>query len=120
LYDSHDGTPEEASGDCPNPLPTWAQAATVTALRFDPNENITCISAQSHPSVPCSNFHQQVDWLRLSQVSQVQRGNPFVIGVTLSKLANQVTSTFYVTTNPSNPTQVLAQAYTAQVQDTSG
>jgi hypothetical protein len=101
LFDQYNGSVEQTSGDCAGVDLSWAGSSGIYKLRFDPNENIM--------GVP---LHQQMDWIRLTQVDSVTRGNPFPVQIGLNKSPNELTSiAFYYTDNLQNPTQHRAEEY---------
>jgi hypothetical protein len=109
LYDPRNGYPEEVSpSNCP--MVSWLDQASVGPLvdmRWDPNENIT------H-----STFHQEFDWIRLTQVEQVHQGQPldvrYLVNIPLSELSFL---DIYYTTDINQPTQHPALRYTAPQLD---
>ena len=104
LYNSWNGTPEARTpSDCP--LVSWVNQASVGPLvnfRMDPNENIMDFT-----------FHQEFDWIRLTQVEQVPAGQPVTLRLRLSEPASQLRPiSFYYTTDLTAPTQHTALPYT--------
>jgi len=101
LSDSFNGNSEEIAGDCEGLPRHWVETSPVFKLRFDPNENIM--------GVP---LHQQLDWIQLTQVDRVTKGNPFPVQIGLNKSPDGLTSiAFYYTDNLQNPTQHRAVEY---------
>jgi hypothetical protein len=119
LHDPFNGSPEEYNpapqpgNDCYNAPSNWASSGAIIGLRFDPNENISCVTNASKPWVPCSDFHQQLDWIRLTAMDEVKKGTPFPVQITLNVSLSQLTSSaFYYTTDPAgSPQQNRAAAY---------
>jgi hypothetical protein len=101
LFDQYSGSVEQTGGDCASGNLSWSGSSGIKRLRFDPNENIT--------GVP---LHQRVDWIRLTQVDRVLKGNPFPVQIGLNKSPDGLTSiAFYYTDNLQNPTQHPAMEY---------
>ncbi len=101
LFAQYNGSVEQTSGDCEGADLTWSGSSGIYKLRFDPNENIM--------GVP---LHQQVDWIRLTQVDSVTKGNPFPVQIGLNKSPDGLTLiAFYYTDNLQNPTQHRAVEY---------
>jgi hypothetical protein len=102
LFNSWNGTPAESTpGDC-KLVPWSSEARTAILFRMDPNENITNWT-----------FHQELDWIRLTQVDQVARGESFSVKIMLNKPVSELQSlSFYYTDNPANPEQHPAQSTT--------
>ncbi|GAB4524023.1 MAG: hypothetical protein Fur0018_07280 [Anaerolineales bacterium] len=105
LYDAFNGTPVETGGSvngvstCPKNVPWQNQHNAVLYFRIDPNENITS-----------GTFHQEFDWIALRKMDSVTRGSPFDIQMSLNvDPTSLVSMKIYYTTNPSSPTQHLAQ-----------
>ncbi len=99
MHDSWNGAPAAVwPGSCP--WTSWKnETGTITELRFEPNENITNAS-----------FYQEIDWIRMTKVDQVIRGQPYTIKAALNVPSEQLSSiTYYYTNNRDNPTQ--SQAY---------
>jgi hypothetical protein len=100
LFDSWNGMPIEASpSDCRRVH--WKdETGYVYFFRFDPNENVTS-----------STFHQEVDWIRLTQVDRVERGLVFPIKVLLNVPRETLKSIdFYYSNNLNEPTQTPAES----------
>jgi hypothetical protein len=100
LFDSWNGMPIEASpSDCRRVH--WKdETGYVYFFRFDPNENVTS-----------STFHQEVDWIRLTQVDRVERGLVFPIKVLLNVPRETLKSIdFYYSNNLNEPTQTSAES----------
>lgn len=95
LANSWNGTPAESTpGDC-GLVPWSSEARTAVMFRMDPNENITGWT-----------FHQEIDWIRLTQVDQVNKGESFPVKIVLNKPASELQSlSFYYTDTPANPEQ---------------
>jgi hypothetical protein len=101
LHDDWNGLPVETDPPYCQRVHWRDQSYPVVKFRFDPNENITA-----------SNFYQEIDWIRLTKVDRIGRGQPFPVMVTLNEPVGQLQSlTFYYTSNPGNPTQHPAKAY---------
>jgi len=101
LFNQYNGSVEQTSGDCPGGDLTWSGSNGIYKLRFDPNENIS--------GVP---FHQQMDWIRLTQVDSVIKGKPFPVQIGLNKSPGELGSIdFYYTDNLQDPTQHRAVEY---------
>jgi hypothetical protein len=95
LSDGFQGLSEQVAGECGGLPKHWMETSPVVKLRFDPNENIM--------SAP---IHQQLDWIRLTKVKQVTRGQAFAVQVSLNKAPEELEQvTFYYTDNLSDPTQ---------------
>jgi hypothetical protein len=106
LGDTFNGTPDEKAGDCPGGLPTWSASAPILDLRFDPNENVTVAAGSLGGGGP---FHQQMDWMRLAAIDQVDQGKPYLVRLSINRSVSALT--YYYTTNLANPTQAAAQAF---------
>jgi hypothetical protein len=101
LSDSFNGYSEETAGDCGGVPRHWLETAPIFKLRYDPNENIMGIP-----------LHQKLDWIRLTQVDNVVKGDPFPVQIGLNKSPDGLTSlVFYYTDNLQNPTQHRAVDY---------
>jgi hypothetical protein len=103
LHNLFNGTPIEVGyPTCPQGVPWSSQTGVTFQFRLDPNENITS-----------GTFHQEIDWIRLTKVDQVRKGEVFPIQVESSTPFSQLTGiTFYYTTDPAGaPTQHVAQLY---------
>jgi hypothetical protein len=101
LFNQYNGSVEQTSGDCPGGDLSWAGSNGIYKLRFDPNENISGVS-----------FHQQMDWIRLTQVDNVIKGKPFPVQIGLNKSPEGLESVaFYYTDNLQDPTQHRAIEY---------
>jgi len=103
LYDPFNGMPISSApaANCADyPLKPWWEVGQIMTLRFDPNENWT------GNYVPAANFHQEIDWMRLTKVDRVAQGEIFPILITLNKDASAVQYiNFYYTTNLDEPMQ---------------
>ncbi len=118
MFDSYNGQPEQASGECPSVTPSWENTYTIKDLRFDPNENIT---VDNDPITSGGPFHQQLDWIRLSAPDRVSHGTPYLIQLDLNRPGSDVNaSSFYYTTSRSNPTQHAASRWTGNGSGASG
>jgi hypothetical protein len=97
------GSAEETSPagppHCPDLPYTWLQSGTIIKTRIDPNENITDDS-----------LHQQLDWIRLTQIDRVVQGMPFMARVSVNKQLSEghSLSYFYSTDPQSDPSQSTA------------
>ncbi len=92
LFDTFLGEPEGKAGECPATNRSWAEANDILELRFDPNENITG-----------EDITQKLDWIRLSGIEKVQKGNPFPVEYYVNESKSQLAYIdFYYTTNPEN------------------
>jgi hypothetical protein len=101
LHDPFNGYSEEIAGSCEGLPRDWLGTSPIFKLRFDPSENIM--------GVP---LHQQLDWIRLTEVDKVLKGNPFPVQIGLNKSPDELTSTdFYYTDNLQDPTQHRAAGY---------
>jgi hypothetical protein len=103
LYDLWNGTPAQVNHtDCPQNVHWKDQTGTISMFRLDPNENITS-----------TDFVQEFDWIRLTQVESVQRGVPYRMAMKLNKPETGLTLNFYYTTNPvTSPKQNAVRLYT--------
>jgi hypothetical protein len=111
LADPIQGRAEASAGKCPSPLPNWSSSGSVLDMRFDPNENITVLA---DPITGGGPFTQKIDWIKLTAENVVAKGTPYAIKLGLNKPASQIVSrTFYYTTDPQQPTQHAAQAFSA-------
>jgi hypothetical protein len=109
LYDPWNGFPEAVIPDgCP--WKSWReqdQVGPLVLLDIDPNENVSDYT-----------FHQEFDWLRLTEVEQVTQGMPVRIRVLLNKPFSELTLlNFYFTTDLSQPTQNPAPTYPTPIID---
>ena len=99
LSDPFNGMAEEVAVSCNGLSWHWLDSSPLSKFRFDPNENILGIP-----------LHQQLDWVRLTKVEQLQQGSSFTIRVGLNKLPSEIGSTqFFYTNDRSSPTQHPAQ-----------
>ncbi len=99
LSDPFNGIAEEVAGSCNGLSWHWLDSSPLSKFRFDPNEN--------NLGIP---LHQQLDWVRLTKVEQVQQGSSFTVRVGLNKLPSEIGSTqFFYTNDRSSPTQHPAQ-----------
>jgi len=114
LYDTFNGQAEETQGECSSLSMTWQASGSVLQVRFDPNENISCNpqTGSSFIISTCGDYVQNLDWIRLTAIDQVTKGNPFPIQITLNRPPAGMTLAFFYTTTPANPTQSPAQLYT--------
>jgi hypothetical protein len=109
LHDPFNGIAEEVAGSCNGLGWHWLESSPLSRFRLDPNENIL--------GVP---LHQQLDWVRLTQNEKVAQGSPFLVRIGLNKLPGEIISTqFFYTNDPGNPTQHQAQEYPLQSTHTS-
>ncbi len=128
LHTSAEGSAEELApppapgNDCDGAPTTWQTSGTVTKLRFDPDENVTCNPLQgTNPAVICGDFTLQLDYIRLTKVDTVQAGQVFPIQIGLNRPPGEVTSrAFYYTTNKQQPTQNPADLYTPPAPSVTG
>lgn len=103
LFDPYNGGPEQSTVDCPAVTPHWTGVGPIKDIRFDPNENVTSDPSRD-PITTGGPFHQQLDWLKLTAPDRVNRGTPYLIQIDLNRPGGDVnSSTFYYTTNRSNP-----------------
>ncbi len=70
LFDTFNGTPVESQSGSLTP---WKDSATIHALRLDPNENYT------GNIVPALTFNQAIDWIKLTKMEKITRGQPFTV-----------------------------------------
>jgi hypothetical protein len=113
LYDaaSNGGLAEDRQGECPAGALNWQSMSPALALRFDPNENVT---GALNPKTPAVSLLQKIDWIKLTAENVVSKGTPYAIKLGLNKPAGQITSrTFYYTSSPQQPTQHIAEAFSA-------
>jgi hypothetical protein len=108
LSDAFNGSPVGLAGDCPGSL-SWTTSSAILDLRFDPNENITVVA---NPPGGGGPFHQQLDWVRLTDVDRVTHGTPYAIQLSANRDVSQLS--YYYTTDLQHPTQTPAQQYTPQ------
>ena len=88
-------------GECHGVTPSWNQPDPVTHLRFDPNENILGVS-----------MVQKLDWIRLTKVDGVTRGQLFPVQIALNKPIEELNQvSFFYTNDRGNPTKYLAEKY---------
>jgi hypothetical protein len=101
LYDAWNSMPATVwPTTCPM-VPWKDETAPVFMFRFEPNENITDFT-----------LHQEVDWIRLTKVDTVRRGQPYTVKTKLNVSASSLASiTYYYTDNLSNPTQHIADNF---------
>ena len=101
LHHVFNGSVEEHSTGCPPEPLTWLNTSPVLDMRFDPNENILGYT-----------LHQEIDWIRLTKVDAVTRGNAYVVEIDLSKQTSLVNLEFFYTDDPTNnPTKFPALQY---------
>jgi len=95
LHDVFNGIAEEVAGSCNGLSWHWLDSNPISKFRLDPNENIL--------GVP---LHQQLDWVRLTQVESIPQGTPFTIRIGINKFPGDINSIdFYYTSDPGSPTQ---------------
>jgi len=95
LHDVFNGIAEEVAGSCNGLSWHWLDSNPISKFRLDPNENIL--------GVP---LHQQLDWVRLTQVESIPQGTPFTIRIGINKFPGDFNSIdFYYTSDPGSPTQ---------------
>jgi hypothetical protein len=88
-------------GECHGVTPSWNQPDPVNHLRFDPNENILGV-----------DMVQKLDWIRLTKVDEVTRGQLFPVQIALNKPLDEINQlTYFYTNDLENPTKFLAEAY---------
>jgi hypothetical protein len=88
-------------GECHGVTPRWNQPDPVNHLRFDPNENILGV-----------DMVQKLDWIRLTKVDEVTRGQLFPVQIALNKPLDEINQlTYFYTNDLENPTKFLAEAY---------
>jgi hypothetical protein len=92
LYDSFNGLAEETSGNCSGLPLQWSNTNGITLFRWDPNENITG-----------TTMFQQLDWIKLTKMEQVTKGQPFTVRIYGNKNMAGVSLSFYYTADRSNP-----------------
>ncbi len=103
LHDVFNGIAEEVAGSCSGLSWHWLDSSPLSKFRLDPNENILGIP-----------LHQQLDWVRLTQVESIPQGSPFTIRIGLNKFPSDIRSTdFYYTDNLNFPTQHPAHEFTS-------
>jgi hypothetical protein len=106
LYDPALGFAEAAAGCGRN---YWQNAGNIWRIRFDPNENWT------GNLVPAMTFHQQFDWIRLTKMPRVEKGDTFRIRIQSNKNQSDLSMAFYYTTDPvSQPYQNRVVSYRSQ------
>jgi len=99
LHDAFEGFAEDSAAAPGLNCPTrhWTDFPA-TYFRFDPNENVTSAA-----------FHQRIDWIRLSSMDRVSMGSLFPIQMQSSEAIEDLTLSFYYTTDPiGNPRQMVA------------
>lgn len=91
----------------------WFNTSEVSQLRFDPNENISCAYAEAtgRPFIPCSDYRQEIDWIALTAVDEVAKGEPYTVVLDLNKEMDDTNFKVYYTTDISEPRQHRATAY---------
>jgi hypothetical protein len=94
LHHPFNSTAEEHSAYCNGVPLNWKENSNVQQLRFDPNESIF-----NYP------LFQQLDWIKLSKVDRVVKGNRFPLVFDLNKIIKQVNIDFYYTTDTNYPFQ---------------
>jgi len=94
LHHPFNSTAEEHSEYCNGVPLNWKENTNVQQLRFDPNESIF-----NYP------LFQQLDWIKLTKVDRVVKGNKLPLSFYLNKNLNQVNIEFYYTTDTNNPFQ---------------
>jgi hypothetical protein len=100
MYDSWNGEPA-AKWPSSCPWVSWKnETSPIQELRFEPNENITN-----------GSFYQEVDWIRMTMVDQVNKGQSYLIKANLNVPKEQLASiTYFYTNDLGNPTQRLANS----------
>lgn len=79
------------------------QSNALLYFRIDPNENTWA-----------SSMHQKFDWIRLTKVPSIQRGNKFPIQISMNEDPYSLSSiSFYYTDDPNQPTQMPVQSASA-------
>jgi hypothetical protein len=95
MHDAFNGIAEEVAGSCSGQSWHWLDSSPISKFRLDPNENIL--------GVP---LHQQIDWVRLTQVESVQQGSQFTIRIGLNKNPSEISKVeFFYTDDPISPTK---------------
>ena len=112
LYDTFNGTPvDDAPAGCYQG--TWKDAGKIIRLRFDPAENWT------GNRIPAMSFDQKLDWIKLTKMETVSRGQPFSIQLSMNKPSNKIKNiTYYYTTNLDEPTQHIAERFSSSQAQT--
>ncbi len=106
MHDAFNGIAEEVAGSCSGSSWHWLDSSPISKFRLDPNENIL--------GVP---LHQQIDWVRLTQVESVQQGSQFTIRIGLNKNPSEISRVeFFYTDDPSSPTKHPASELTKLFQ----
>ncbi len=101
LSNPFNGYSEAIAGDCAGLPRHWLETAPIFKFRFDPNENIMGVT-----------LHQKLDWICLTKVDSVIKGEPFPVQISLNKSPDGLTLiAFYYTDNLQNPTQHRAVEY---------
>ncbi len=118
LFNTFNGTAEAMAGECAGLPNTWTGSSPVLEMRFDPNENISCNPQTTDPTnrsfivSTCGDYVQKLDWIRLTQMDSVNRGQPYRIEMGLNKTPASVPSiTYYYTDDLNNKTKYTAQAF---------
>lgn len=101
LFDPAATVAEEHQGECPGGALNW-RTGEILALRFDPNENVT---GAIDPITGGGNFVQRIRSIHLTQVESVTAGGTYMARLSLDKPVSQVTTRFFYTTDPDQPTQ---------------
>jgi hypothetical protein len=101
LFDPAATVAEEHQGECPGGALNW-KTGEILDLRFDPNENVT---GAADPITGGGNFVQRIRSIRLTQAESVAAGGTYMVSLSLSKPVSQVTTNFFYTTDPDQPTQ---------------
>jgi hypothetical protein len=94
LHHPFNSTAEEHSAYCNGVPLNWKENTNVQQFRFDPNESIF-----NYP------LFQQLDWLMLTKVDRVIKGNKFPLIFNLNKNLDQIDMDFYYTTDRNFPFQ---------------
>jgi hypothetical protein len=92
LYDSFNGLAEQTLNCSPANSTIWKNTPSINYFRWDPNENITG-----------TTMFQQLDWIKLTKMDQVTKGQPFTLRINGNKNMAGVSLSFYYTADRSNP-----------------
>lgn len=114
--------PEEPPTDVTTNPAHWLFTTPITKLRFDPNENISCELRQQpgKAHIPCSEYIQRIDWITLTAMDQVTRGQAYEIVLSLNENLAGDSFSFYYTTTPGQPRQNPLRLRTVESQPPSG
>jgi len=82
LKDAYAGQAQQWIGSCSGT--TWQNTNPAGEFRLDPNENISG-----------GTFHQELDWVELTKMSEVKQGALFPIGISLNKPQSSVQIKFF-------------------------